>query len=339
VSAFSFFNTIPPNWLRVKGRRPRDLRTRDFPLETPGSNPETRGVRWKKVTLIGVGLLGGSLGLALRQRRLANEIVGFVRRATSIHECEAAGAVDRATVDLHEAVAGADLLVLCTPIAQMLPVTRQLEQWLRKGAIVTDVGSVKGSVVRELHRVVARAGGNFVGSHPMAGAEKTGVGAATADLFQNAVCVVTPTQNTDPVAVRKVERLWESVGGQVLRLSPQVHDDLVSRSSHLPHILAASLATLVLDPEWPREQAALCANGFRDATRIASGSPEMWRDIAAANRVSLGRALSRFIRDLERLHRLVVAGDAPALEQFLAQAKRRRDAWVRQAEYRASSPE
>ncbi len=284
-------------------------------------------MRWKKVTLIGVGLLGGSLGLALRRRRLAETVVGFVRRVASIRECKKRGAVDEATRDLASAVAGADLIVLCTPIAQMRPLLQQMLRAIRLGAIITDVGSVKASVVRELESLAARAGAHFIGSHPMAGAEKMGVVAAREDLFENAVCVVTPTVKSNKAALSKVERFWKSVGSRVLRLTPAQHDALVSRSSHLPHVVAATLANFVLDPAWPREQSGLCANGFRDTTRIASGSPQMWRDIALANRKRLGGALGLFIRDLQRIQRLIKKGETRSLEQFLVEAKSRRDRW------------
>jgi prephenate dehydrogenase len=284
-------------------------------------------VHWKKVTLVGVGLLGGSLGLALKRRRLVEEVVGFVRRAASVGECESFGAVDVATRDLRRAVAGADLIVLCTPIAQMRPLVKQMLPTLEPGAIVTDVGSVKGSVVRELEPLVARAGAHFVGSHPMAGAEKNGVAAARADLFAGAVCVVTPRPRSNKAAVRKVEQLWKSVGGRLLRLRPQTHDKLVSRSSHLPHVLAAELASLVLSPAHPKLQALLCANGFRDTTRIASGSPEMWRDIALANRGNLLRALAEFVEGLGEFRRVLKRGDADAVSKFFEQAKQRRDRW------------
>ena len=284
-------------------------------------------MRWKRVTLVGVGLLGGSLGLALKKRRLAGQVVGFVRRPASLQQCRRRGAVDLATLDLAGAVAGSDLIVLCTPIAQMRPLVAQMRPALAKGALVTDVGSVKGSVVGELEALVAKAGAHFIGSHPMAGSEKTGVAAASAELFVNAVCVVTPTRQSNPGAVRKVEQLWKSVGARLLRLAPELHDELVSRSSHLPHVVAATLANLVLAPEHPREQAELCANGFRDTTRIASGSPEMWRDIAVANRVNLGRALKRFIENLEALRRALTAGDHAAIATFFDTAKQRRDLW------------
>lgn len=284
-------------------------------------------MRWNKITLVGVGLLGGSLGLAIKRRRLAREVAGYVRRDTSVRECADAGAVDFATTDLLAAVWNADLVILCTPIAQMPPLVKRLLPALKRGAIVTDVGSAKSSVVKKLESRIARAGACFVGSHPMAGTERTGVSAAQEDLFESAICVVTPTRRTDPAALKKIERFWKSVGSQVMKLSPEDHDLLVSRSSHLPHIVAAALVNLVLSPSLPEEQQALCANGFRDTTRVASGSPEMWRDIALANRTHLRVILDDFVRQLQRVQALLREADADHLVQFFETAKRRRDAW------------
>jgi prephenate dehydrogenase len=293
------------------------------------ANPETPAVHWKKVTLVGVGLLGGSLGLALRRRKLAGSVAGFVRRRASLRECEKVGAVDCATLDLSEAVRGSDLVVLCTPIAQMEPLTKQMLPFLKRGAIVTDVGSVKKSVVQNLSKLVATAGAHFVGSHPMAGSEKTGVAAARAELFIDAVCVVTPDRHSDRTAVRRVVGLWKSVGSRVLQMSPEAHDQLVSRSSHLPHVVAAQLANLVLGPGATKEQTLLCANGFRDSTRIASSSPEMWRDIALANRDNLLGALDNFMAGLTTFKRILKNGDPAAVSRFFEQAKARRDQWSR----------
>jgi prephenate dehydrogenase len=300
-------------------------------LETSRPRPETRRVRWKKVTLVGVGLLGGSLGMALRKRRLARSVVGFVRRPASVIECERLGAVDLATLDLARAVKGADLVVLCTPIAQMRPLVKQMLPVLRRGAVVTDVGSVKGKVVRDLESLVARGGADFVGSHPMAGAEKTGVAAARADLLSGARCVITPTPRSAPTAVRKVEQLWRAVGCRLLWLKPEAHDALVSRSSHLPHLVAAQLANLILSPKHAKEQGMLCANGFRDTTRIAASSPEMWRDIALANRTNLLRTLDAFTAGLRRFRRALKNQDARAVSSFFEQARERRQAWSREA--------
>jgi prephenate dehydrogenase len=289
-------------------------------------------VRLRKITIVGVGLLGGSIGLAARRRKLVSPggVAGFVRRAASLKDCEKAGAVDFATTDLLAAVWDADMVMLCTPLAQMRPRVKEMLPALKHGAIVTDVGSVKGSVVRELESLVAKAGAYFVGSHPMAGAEKTGVGAASAELFVNAICVVTPTRKSNPTAVRKTEQFWRLLGARTLRLTPEQHDLFVSRSSHLPHVVAAALAGYVLNPAQPKQQAALCANGFRDTTRIASGSPEMWRDIALANRKNLKRALEDFASDLKKFQRALAGADAKTITKFFETAKNRRDSWQRQ---------
>lgn len=285
-------------------------------------------MHFHKVALIGVGLLGGSIGLALRQRRLADACFGYVRREASVAECSQLGVVDRATTDLRVAVGEADLVILCTPIAQMRGLAEQCLPALKPGALVTDVGSVKGPVVAELEPLCSRAGACFIGSHPMAGAEKTGPSAARANLFEGAVCVVTPSAKSPPSAVQRVEAFWTALGGRCLRLPPEQHDGLVARSSHLPHVVAAELANYVLSPAHPAEQPALCATGFRDTTRIASGSPEMWRDIALGNRKHLARALGVFIEDLREFQLALERGDAPAVDEFFETAKHRRDQWL-----------
>jgi prephenate dehydrogenase len=285
-------------------------------------------VHFHKVSLIGVGLLGGSLGLALKARQLADRVEGYVRREASVAECEKLGVVDRATTDLLAAVKDADLVVLCTPIAQMRALAEQFAGTLKPGTLVTDVGSVKGVVVAELEPIFSQAGAQFIGSHPMAGAEKTGPAAARADLLEKAVCVVTPGAKTPAKLTKQMEEFWAAVGCRPLRLTPEQHDSLVARASHLPHVVAAELANYVLSPAHPKEQPALCATGFRDTTRIASGYPEMWRDIALANRKHLARALGVFIEDLQEFQRALEAGDAKAMDEFFETAKHRRDQWV-----------
>ena len=290
-----------------------------------------------KVSIVGVGLLGGSLGRALRERKLAARVIGCVRRRESIAECRRSRAVDVATLDFADGVADAGLVVLCTPIAQMLPLFKQLLPHLKHGAIVTDVGSVKGSVVRELESLAAKAGVHFVGSHPMAGSEKTGVLASRSDLYDGAVCIVTPTKHTNHLAAFTVEKLWKSVGARVLRLAPDAHDKLVARTSHLPHLLAASLVNHVLGRNGSAGTGELCATGFRDTTRIASGSPEMWRDIVIANRGNLAKDLEQFIGELRSLQKVIRAGDDKKLAAFFDQAKQRRDVWCNKAGF--ASPE
>ena len=286
---------------------------------------------FRKIALVGVGLLGGSLALAIRERRLATRVQGYVRRDSSVNECDQAGLTDFATRDLLETVQGADLVILCTPIAQMKSLAEQMLPSLEPGAIVSDVGSVKASVVEDLQGMISRGGGHFVGAHPMAGAEKMGVLAARADLFRNAVCVLTPTDASHPPSVQRLEGFWRDLGTRLLKLTPELHDELVARCSHLPHVIAAGLANLVLNPAHPKEQVMLCANGFRDTTRIASGSPEMWRDIANANAGHLAGALGDFITELQRLKIAVENRDTAAMEKFFNSAKQRRDDWNSQA--------
>ena len=286
-----------------------------------------RLVLFRKIALVGVGLLGGSLALAIRERQLADILHGYVRREASVQECEQAGLKDFATTDLLSAVREADLVLLATPLAQMRELAVRLAPGLKPGAIVSDVGSVKASVVAELESFLHGAGARFIGGHPMAGGEKMGVSAARADLFDQAVCLLTPTAQSNAAALTQLDAFWRALSMRVFHMTPLLHDELVARCSHLPHVLAAGLTNYVLDPAHPPEQALLCANGFRDATRIASGSPEMWRDIALANREQLAGALGDLIGDLQQLQRAVADGDRAAVETFFSTAKQRRDAW------------
>jgi prephenate dehydrogenase len=209
----------------------------------------------------------------------------------------------------------------------MLSLTEQFLPALKTDAIVTDVGSVKADVVRGLESLIAKSGAHFIGSHPMAGAEKTGVAAARADLFQNATCVLTPTRKTNSAALKKLEKFWKSLGARVLKLPPEQHDLFASRTSHLPHVIAATLANHVLNPVNPKMQSQLCATGFRDMTRIASGSPEMWRDIALLNRKKLAKSLDAFISELKKFQHTLKCADAKAISIFFETAKMRRDDW------------
>lgn len=294
-------------------------------------------MHFRKTTLIGVGLLGGSLGLALQKRKLSEEVVGYVRREASVGACREHGVVSMVTMDLQAAVEDADLIVMCTPLGQMKPLAEKFLPNLKPGAIVTDVGSVKEEAVNELESIVASAQATFIGSHPMAGSEKTGPSAAREDLFNNAVTIVTPTNDTPDEVTKKIESFWQAVGCRTIRLSPDLHDNLTSRCSHLPHIVAAGLANYILSPAHPPEQGQLCATGFRDTTRIASGSPEMWRDIVMSNRKHLLRVLSVFAEDLKEFERALERNDTDAIVEFFEIAKQRRDQWQTEFNQRSES--
>jgi len=283
-----------------------------------------RVVEFPKITLVGVGLLGGSIGLAVKRRGLAGYVAGLVRREESIAECTKAGVVDTATLDPAEAVDDAALIILCTQVGQMGELAEQLKPHLADGAIVTDVGSVKANVVAMVESMLPR----FVGSHPLAGSEKTGVANARADLLEDALCAVTPTERSDRAAVESVEKFWQSLGARTARLSPEAHDLVVARTSHLPHVLATALVRCVLGGA-ENGEADFCATGFRDSTRLADGAAPMWRDIAMANPKAIVAALDDLQEELDGLRTALEVEDAEALEQFFDEGRRLRSGWLK----------
>lgn len=276
-----------------------------------------------KITLIGVGLLGGSIGMAARQRGVAGRVTGLVRRTESVQECLDAGAVDDATLDLAEAVGGAALVILCTPVGGMKALAEEIQPHLAPDTVVTDVGSVKASVVAEVEPLLPR----FVGSHPMAGSEQTGVANARADLFENTVCAVTSTDQSDTACVTRLNEFWTALGSHVISLPAAEHDTIVARTSHLPHVLASALVNAVLGR--PREgEAAFLGTGFRDTTRLASGSPAMWRDIALDNAPAIEHAIDDLQAELATLKTALNTREATALETFFAKGQESRQQWI-----------
>lgn len=284
-----------------------------------------------------MGLMGGSLALAIKQGQLTHKLHAYARREATAAEGLKMGAADVISQNLAEVVRDADLVILCTPLSHMRGLTEDMAPHLKPGVVVTDLGSVKGTVIQELEPLVIAAAGHFVGSHPMAGSEKMGLGAARADLFRNAICLVTPGKYASADAVCAVRELWRGVGGRPIQMSAEMHDDLVSRSSHLPHVVAAELANYVLSPAHPKEQALVCASGFRDTTRIAASSPAMWRDVALANRKNLSRVLGVFVADLQEFQLALEREDVQAIEEFFTKARQRREQW--RAHWATMSPE
>jgi prephenate dehydrogenase len=270
------------------------------------------------VTIIGVGLLGGSTGLAIKALGGGIGVAGVGRRAASLRAAMKVGAIDSAHLDASQAVATSDLVILATPVGAFENCLRAIKPHLKKGAVVTDVGSTKGAVVRLAARVLG-PGGPFVGSHPMAGSEHRGPAFARADLLAGATCILTPTAKTPPASVRRVEAFWQALGMRTLRMSPQAHDRAVAEISHLPQALASLLMLL------PKaEHLKIAAGGFRDMTRLAGSDAEMWRDIFLANPAAILAVLDRFGSSLARLRGLVKQGDSRGLEKFFAAAKSRR---------------
>jgi len=271
------------------------------------------------VTIIGCGLLGSSVALALKSRNRKVRVAGVGRRRSSLQEALAVGAIDTAHLDAAEAAGKSNMVILATPVGAFEGHLRAIKPVLRRDAVVTDVGSTKARVVAMGERVLGK-GGPFVGSHPMAGGERKGPAHARGDLFEGATCILTPTGHTPAGRLRRVEQFWKGLGMRVVCMSPAAHDKAVARVSHLPHVVAG---LLMLQPR--NADMEIAAAGLRDTTRLASGDPEVWRDILITNRKAILAAMDIFDERLCQLRDLLEMADAPGIEKFLAQAKKRRD--------------
>ena len=276
------------------------------------------------VAIVGVGLIGGSLGMALRERGLARRVIGIPRRIETVAEALAVGAVDEGGIELSR-LAEADLVVLAPPVRAIPVLVAQMREWLQPGALVTDVGSTKAELMRSLPPLLPPHV-NLIGGHPMAGSEKGGVLAGRADLFEGAIWVITPHETADPSSVEQLTAMIEALGARPVRMDPDEHDIAVARISHLPHVAAAALAEVALDggssPELLR---MLVAGGFRDTTRIASSPPEMWRDICLTNQQAILSALDDLDVALARFRAALVSADPVALQDAFQRGKTVRD--------------
>ncbi|MBV9868102.1 MAG: prephenate dehydrogenase/arogenate dehydrogenase family protein [Abitibacteriaceae bacterium] len=272
------------------------------------------------VCVVGVGLIGGSFGLAMRERKLARQVIGAVRREETINAAFQRGAVDNATTDLAEAARGADLVLVASPVGQMKAICEQLGPVVRAGAIVTDAGSTKDDVVAGCSKCFGQKA-FFVGGHPMAGSERTGVEAARSNLFENAIWVLTPTADTPEPVVTKLVAMIEGLGATPLLLNAAIHDSLLAVTSHLPHLTAAALVHLFSDAHSEYEVAQqLIAGGWRDSTRVAAGSSEMWRDICLSNTAALTKSLDDLLEQLHQLRHMLQEKDADKLYDWFESA-------------------
>lgn len=273
-----------------------------------------------RLLIAGVGLIGASLGLALRERGLVGEVVGLGRSAENLRVARRRGAIDRAERDAARAARDVDLVVVATPVGTIAPLIATLARTLPPDAVITDAGSVKASVVADVERALGATARRFCGSHPIAGLDRAGAEAAERDLFEGRRCILTPTTRTAPVARRRVLTLWRAVGMRVEALPARRHDRLYALVSHLPHSLATALVNAANESEARGRALAYAGTGFRDVTRIAKGSAVVWRDILLANRTAMLAAFDRFSTTLDRLRAAVEAGDAEALEAELRRA-------------------
>ena len=283
------------------------------------SGSEARHAPFARLAVLGLGLLGGSVAAAARERGLAREVVGAGRRRAPLERALDAGLVD-SICSPAEAVAGADFVILGTPVGSMNQVVSDVASGLEPGCLVTDVGSVKGSVIETIPGLLP-AGVEFVGSHPMAGSHLRGPDHARADLFEGATCVVTPREGQSVAAIERVECFWRDVGARVERRTPEAHDEEVAWVSHLPHLVAFAFAESLTAA--PDRVGRLAGGGFRDFTRIAQSDAELWGEILSLNGKALAGPLTHFSESLAKIARALEEGDGESLERLLNQARLR----------------
>ena len=281
----------------------------------------------KRLCIIGVGLIGGSLARALRSAGVVAEIVGAGRDGTHLQKAQELGVIDRYFTDLQQAVLGADLVVLAVPLGAMESVIGAIAPSLEKKAILTDVGSAKGSVVQAVQKVFSKLPENFVPAHPIAGTEKNGVEASFASLYENRRVIMTPTPASSEQSVNKIKRMWQACGAEVIEMGIEHHDEVLAATSHLPHMLAFALVDTLARMDDSQEIFDFAAGGFKDFTRIASSDPQMWHDICLANHDALVKALEAFSDDLMQLAKAVRESNSEFIKATFTRAKQARDAF------------
>ncbi|NTV29587.1 MAG: prephenate dehydrogenase/arogenate dehydrogenase family protein [Candidatus Omnitrophica bacterium] len=280
---------------------------------------------FRKVAILGTGLLGGSVALALKEKGLAERIVGTSRHESSLRLALEKNVIDEASTDVGKAIQGADFVVLASPVQVILEHIEEISKHLRRGCLVTDVGSTKAVVVEAAERLFPPHV-LFVGSHPLAGSDKSGVAHASAGLFNGALCLMTPTDKTNKVARDKVKHLWTTLGAEVKFIEPAKHDEALAFVSHLPHIVAFGLMRSIPDEFLPYG-----ASGLRDTTRVAGSSPKMWSDICLSNYRHVLKAIDESVKSLSDIRKAVVDRDEESLMNYLTQAKAKREALEKKA--------
>ncbi len=276
---------------------------------------------YRTVAIVGVGLIGGSIGLALRQRKLAGSVIGIGRRQTSLDKAIACGAINRSTTDFESGVAGADVVIIATPVDSVADDVCRATAIVDDAALVTDVGSTKGAICSAVESSSAAVAERFVGSHPLAGNHRSGPEHARADLLEGKTVVVTPIPKTPAPTTERITQFWQALGAQVQRMSPEQHDRALAVTSHLPHLVASALVACT-PPEW----LPLAATGWADTTRIAAADPELWTAIFSQNKSAVSETLAGLIEQLSKLQTELNEENWPQIHDTLQQAKRIRDA-------------
>ncbi len=272
------------------------------------------------ISIVGVGLIGGSIGLAARKHGLAKEVVGVARRQATIDEAIQCGAITRGTTYLSEGVVDVDLVVICTPVAMIADQVLEAAASCRPGTVITDAGSTKGNIVTAIADGLPD-GVEFVGGHPLAGSHESGVAAARAEIYDGCVTLITPTRHSSAAAIARVEKFWQGLGSRTIHIDAEAHDGVLAVTSHLPHVVASSLAAAT-----PTEYLDCTAGGWRDCTRIAAADCKLWEEILLANAAPTIAAIEQFQSYLDQFKQALAAGDAAALTAALTKGKQHRDA-------------
>jgi prephenate dehydrogenase len=277
---------------------------------------------FNRVTIIGVGLIGASFALALKKNGLCNEIIGYGRREENLQTAKAKTIIDSFELEPAEACKGSELILFATPVGSFIDIAKKIRISLSKGAIITDVGSVKGKLVRDMEALMPE-GTFFVGGHPITGSNHSGINTAAADIFKGAKCIITPTENTDKDALGKVVTIWKNIGSDVKIINPDEHDKIYALVSHLPHLIAYIIVNTVADING--SYLNFSGQGFMDTTRIASSSPELWRDICILNKDNLLESIEFFKNNLDRLSQYLRVYDSESLEKDFKKARTLRE--------------
>ena len=281
--------------------------------------------RFEKICILGMGFIGGSIGMAVRKKKLASHVLGVSRKKETIRKALEKGAIDSGTTNLRESAADCDLLIVAVPVSIICGMAKKAIPYLKHGATITDIGSTKKEIVEEIDRLVPEDIG-FVGSHPLAGSEKSGIDAAADSLFTKRTCIITPGHKSSEAIINKVKRFWESLTMHVVIMKPEEHDFILALTSHLPHLTAAGLVNMAEDfrQEDSRIISAI-ASGFLDTTRIAGSSPALWHDICMSNRKAIVSTLKTYRELLRKIEMAIKDGESPALIKFLERARDLRD--------------
>ena len=291
------------------------------------SDQSFRQFKLKKLVIFGVGLIGGSVALALKKAKTPVTIVGVGRSDESLQTAIDLGVIDIAASDVAAAVKDADIILIAAPVAQTPAILNAIKPHLSASTVITDAGSTKGDVLQCAKDILGHQFKQFVAGHPIAGAEKSGVSAATADLYMHKNVVLTPTAETAPEAIARVKTLWQDCGANVSEMTAATHDGIFAAVSHLPHLLAFALVDDIASRANAEQLFGFAASGFRDFTRIAGSHPEMWRDISLANRTALLNELDAYQQELSRLQQLLEAEDGKGLQALFERASLARNNW------------